>query len=52
MCEYADNGARLGWLIDTPNRQVYVYRPDAEVERLDKPSELSGEPELSGFAPT
>jgi Uma2 family endonuclease len=49
MQEYMDNGARLGWLIDAPNLQVYVYRPGAEIERLSRPSSLSGEPELSGF---
>lgn len=49
MREYIENGARLGWLLDVPNRQVYVYRPDAGVERLDEPSALSGEPELPGF---
>lgn len=50
MREYLDNGARLGWLLDTPNRRVYVYRPDRPVERLDAPLSLSGEPELPGFA--
>ncbi len=51
MQEYMDNGARLGWLIDpvsTPPR-VHVYRPGAEVEILDKPTEISGAPELPGF---
>lgn len=42
MREYAENGARLGWLIDAPNWQVYIYLPGAEVERLDRPPELSG----------
>jgi Uma2 family endonuclease len=49
MQEYVDNGARLGWLIDVPERRVYVYRPGAEVERLDRASSPSGEPELPGF---
>src|ERR671932_2756854 len=49
MKEYMDNGARLGWLIDVPNREVYVYRPGTEAERVDEASELSGEPELPGF---
>lgn len=49
MQEYIANGAALGWLIDAPNRRVYVYRPDAEVERLDDPAMLSGDPELPGF---
>ena len=49
MREYIANGALLGWLIDAPNRRVYVYRPDAAVERLDDPATLSGDPELPGF---
>ena len=51
MQEYIDNGARLGWLIDPlsdPNR-VYIYRPQADVEILEDPSAVSGEPELPGF---
>ncbi len=49
MREYIDNGAALGWLLDAPNKQVYVYRPNAEAEQLDRPTTLSGEPELPGF---
>ena len=51
MEEYMENGARLGWLIDPldPLRRVYVYRPGAEVEILERPETLSGEPELPGF---
>ncbi len=49
MREYIANGAALGWLIDAPNRRVYVYRPDAEVEHLDQPAALAGDPELPGF---
>ena len=49
--EYMDNGSRLGWLIDplsAPPR-VHVYRPGAEVEILDKPAQVSGDPKLPGF---
>lgn len=49
MQEYLDNGARLGWLIDSPDRQVYVYRPNQPVERLDNPATVSGDPVLAGF---
>ena len=49
MREYIEQGAALGWLIDGPNRRVYIYRPNAEVKRLDNPSTLSGAPELPGF---
>lgn len=47
--EYIDNGASLGWLIDRKNRKVYIYRPQQEVECLDNPSTLSGDPLLPGF---
>jgi Uma2 family endonuclease len=49
MQEYLDNGARLGWLFDPPNRQVYIYRPNQPVERLDNPGATSGDPVLPGF---
>jgi len=49
MQEYLDNGAQLGWLIDPPNRQVYVYRPNHPVECLDNPATVSGDPVLPGF---
>ena len=49
MQEYIDNGAQLGWLIDPEEKQVYIYRPDSEVECLEHPKTLSGEPVLPGF---
>jgi Uma2 family endonuclease len=49
MEEYIANGARLGWLIDPVQKKVHVYRPDAPVEVLDRPTEISGEPLLRGF---
>ncbi len=49
MEEYIENGAQLGWLIDPYKRRVYVYRPDAPVQRLDAPETVSGEPLLPGF---
>jgi Uma2 family endonuclease len=49
MREYIENGARLGWLIDPGRRHVYVYRPNASVERLDDPDTISGDPLLPGF---
>ena len=49
MDEYMENGARLGWLIDPLDRRVYVYRPDSEVEILEKPETILAEPELAGF---
>lgn len=49
MTEYIENGASLGWLIDAAKRKVYVYRPNAEVEILENPNEISGESLLKGF---
>jgi Uma2 family endonuclease len=51
MEEYVENGVRLGWLIDPldPLRRVYIYRPEADVEILEGPESLSGEPELPGL---
>ncbi len=48
--EYIANGARLGWLIDPAARTVHVYRLGRPVERLVRPSELRGDPELPGLA--
>ena len=41
--------ASLGWLIDPVNREVFVYRPELNVERLDAPVSLSGHPVMTGF---
>jgi Uma2 family endonuclease len=49
MQEYLDNGARLGWLINAPDRRVFIYRPGQEMETLDAPATISGDPELPGF---
>ncbi|MEH2089520.1 Uma2 family endonuclease [Nostoc sp.] len=49
MQEYIDNGASLGWLIDRQNRKVYIYRPNRELEILENPEAVSGNPELPGF---
>ena len=49
MREYMDNGARLGWLIDPPGGQVFVYRPDASPECLEAPVSVAADPVLPGF---
>ncbi len=49
MQEYINNGASLGWLIDRTTHQVYVYTPDNEVQCLDNPKTISGDPVLSAF---
>lgn len=50
MVEYIENGAELGWLIDPIEKKVYIYRPGAEVEILDHPKSISGEPTLKGLS--
>jgi Uma2 family endonuclease len=49
MQEYIDNGVRLGWLIDTTNKQVEIYRLGQDVEVLQSPTTLLGEAVLPGF---
>ncbi len=49
MEEYIQNGAQLGWLLDPKKRKAHVYRPQAEVEILDDPQMVFGEPLLKGF---
>ncbi len=49
MREYAENGARLGWLIDPGERKVYVYEPEKEVRALENPGKISGDPILPQF---
>ncbi len=49
MKEYIENGASLGWLIDVKNRKVYVYQPNTNIQVLDKPTAVSGEPLLKDF---
>lgn len=49
MEEYIANGAQLGWLLDPSTRKVHIYRPGAEVEVLEDPETVSGEPLLRGF---
>jgi Uma2 family endonuclease len=49
MQEYIENGTSLGWLIDPLERKVHIYRQNSEVEILENPMEISGEPFLKGF---
>ncbi|CAN5183307.1 Uma2 family endonuclease [soil metagenome] len=49
MQEYVENGVSLGWLIDPKSKQVFIYRSNKEMEVLENPSEISGEPLLKKF---
>ncbi len=49
MVEYIENGAKLGWLIHTKTKQVFVYRPNQKVEVLECPDTVSGQDILENF---
>ena len=50
MQEYMrEPGVQLGWLIDSKNRRVYIYRPGLPEECLENPATVSGDPVLPGF---
>lgn len=49
MQEYIVNGVRLGWLLNSQDHQVEIYRPGKAVEVLLLPALLSGEEILPGF---
>lgn len=50
MGDWLRFGAQLGWLVDPHNRDVWVYRPEREPERLRRPSEVAGEEPIAGFS--
>ncbi len=49
MLEYIENGVSLGWLISPQTKEVYVYRPNKQVEILENPAGISGESVLEDF---
>ena len=49
MAEYIANGAELGWLIDPPERTVWIYRPGRAAECAVNIERLSGEGPAAGF---
>ena len=49
MAEYMANGAHLGWLLDSAEQTVYVYRPQQPVQRLQQVATLSADPLLPRF---
>ena len=51
MVLWMEGGARLGWLIDARNRQVYIYRAgQLDPQLLNDPETLDGEDVLPGFS--
>ncbi|CAN5196262.1 Uma2 family endonuclease [soil metagenome] len=49
MREYLENGARLGWLLDPGEKKVHVYQPEEDIQILENPRKVSGDPVLQGF---
>jgi len=49
MREYLENGARLGWLLDSVRKEAVIYRAGEDSEKISNPRELSGEQVLKGF---
>jgi Uma2 family endonuclease len=49
MQEYIDNGIRLGWLLNSKDRAVEIYRIGKGIKVLQSPTEVSGEEVLPGF---
>ena len=49
MCEWIENGAKLGWLIDPDRRTVHIYRPAQDVEEAVGISSLPGDGPVHGF---
>ena len=49
MQEYIENGASLGWLIDTEARQVLVFQPQQKLVSLEQPEVMSADEVLKGF---
>jgi len=44
-----DNGVKLGWLIDSMQHTVSIYRPGRAPEILANPSAVAGEGPVDGF---
>jgi Uma2 family endonuclease len=49
MQEYMASGVRLGWLLNSHDQQVEIYRPGQATEVRSLPTQLSGESVLPGF---
>jgi Uma2 family endonuclease len=50
MEEWIENGARLAWLIDTKNKQIYIYRENGSIDiREGFDQVVNGEEVMPGF---
>ncbi len=50
MTDWLRFGAQLGWLVDPHNRDLWIYRPDKDPERLQRPSDVAGTAPVDGFS--
>ncbi len=50
MTDWLRFGAQLGWLVDPHNRDLWIYRPDQDPERLQRPSDVAGTAPVDGFS--
>lgn len=49
MTKWIQNGVRLAWLVNSKNRETYIYRPNKDVETLQFSQKLVGKDVLIGF---
>ena len=49
MLTWLREGVRLGWLLDLKAQEVWVYRPEQEPERFERPELISGEDVMPGL---
>ncbi len=49
MTEYISQGAQVGWLIDSTDRSVEIYRSNGQMERRMGIDTLEGEGPVAGF---
>ena len=49
MAEWMEGGARLGWMLDSIDRRVYIFRSGREMEILDSPAVFEWRGRTAGF---
>lgn len=49
MNEWMANGCQLGWILNTAQKSVHIYRAGREVEILNQPTQVPGDGPMAGF---
>jgi Uma2 family endonuclease len=49
MEQWIANGAQVAWLVDPYSATVSIYRPDAELEVIDRPDIVEADGPVAGF---